>query len=188
VHTKAVICVTASRAWSIVASGSKDESAALWDLNRGVYVRSIWHGEGEAVHLVAINESTGYVATCSRTKLHLHTVNGRPMATLDLTTLPAFSNLFPSITSLAFHEREYSRLGVLASGGPDGTITLRTWTTDGTPIGEKARWEFVTIRTLKVRVLEKAGTAPCVTALRFIGESLCHGEDTGKAFLWHLPD
>jgi WD40 repeat protein len=65
VHTDEVICVTASRPWSLVVSGSKDGSAALWDLNRGVYVRSIWHGRGEestAVDLVAINEST--VSTC----------------------------------------------------------------------------------------------------------------------------
>ena len=66
VHTDEVTCVTASRPWSLVVSGSKDGSAALWDLNRGVYVRSIWHGKGEectAVDLVAINEST--VSTCS---------------------------------------------------------------------------------------------------------------------------
>jgi hypothetical protein len=65
VHTDEVTCVTASRPWSLVVSGSKDGSAALWDLNRGVYVRSIWHGKGEestAVDLVAINEST--VSTC----------------------------------------------------------------------------------------------------------------------------
>jgi WD40 repeat protein len=61
VHTEEVLCVMASRAWSVVVSGSKDGSAALWDLNRGVYVRSIWHGNGgelTAVRLVAINEST----------------------------------------------------------------------------------------------------------------------------------
>ena len=65
VHRDKVTCVTASRPWSLVVSGSKDGSAALWDLNRGVYVRSIWHGKGEestAVDLVAINEST--VSTC----------------------------------------------------------------------------------------------------------------------------
>ena len=65
VHTDEVTCVAASRPWSLVVSGSKDGSAALWDLNRGVYVRSIWHGRGEestAVDLVAINEST--VSTC----------------------------------------------------------------------------------------------------------------------------
>jgi WD40 repeat protein len=61
IHTDDVISVTASRAWSLVLSGSKDGSAALWDLNRGIYIRSIWHGnagEMTAVNLVAVNEST----------------------------------------------------------------------------------------------------------------------------------
>lgn len=73
VHTAKVLCVTASRSWSVVVSGSADGSAAIWDLNKGVYVRSIWHkdeaepsggaGNSESermhgVHLVAINEST----------------------------------------------------------------------------------------------------------------------------------
>jgi WD40 repeat protein len=47
VHTDEVTCVTASRPWSLVVSGSKDGSAALRDLNRGIYVRSVWHGNGE---------------------------------------------------------------------------------------------------------------------------------------------
>lgn len=59
-HTSRVSCVTASRGWSLIVSGSQDGSAAIWDLNRGVYTRSIWHGSGpaSAVHLVAVNEST----------------------------------------------------------------------------------------------------------------------------------
>ncbi|PPQ94175.1 hypothetical protein CVT25_003811 [Psilocybe cyanescens] len=172
VHTDEVTCVAASRAWSLVVSGSKDGSAALWDLNRGVYVRSIWHGEaGEsaAVNLVAINESTGYIATCSRLKLCLHTVNGRHITTLDLTKTSSFSALVPTITSMTFHEREYSHLGVLATGGPDGSITLRTWTADGTPEGEKAQWEFLTIRTMKVRMVGH-NRPPAVTALKFLGQ------------------
>ncbi|EEB98861.1 hypothetical protein MPER_01559, partial [Moniliophthora perniciosa FA553] len=172
----------ASRAWSIAVSGSRDGSAAIWDLNRAVYVRSIWHGEGESagIRLVDINESTGYIATCSDTKLCLHTLNARPMAILDLRELPL-------ITSLSFHEREYSNLGILATGGRDGTITLRTWTADGTPAGEKAKWEFVTVRAMKIRPTSR-GRTPAVTALKFVGESLCHGEDTGKSYLWSLPD
>lgn len=105
------------------------------------------------------------------------------------------SNQLP-VTCLAFHEREYSKLGVLATGSSDGTITLWTWTTDGTPKGEKAKWEFVTMRVLKARECERAkgtissgmGRIPKVTALKFIGESLCHGEDSGKAFMWTLPE
>ncbi|KAF9479125.1 beach-domain-containing protein [Pholiota conissans] len=190
IHTDEVLCIAASRAWSLVVSGSKDGSAALWDLNRGVYVRSIWHGDGDAssaVNLVAINESTGYIATCSRLKLCLHTINGRHIATLDLTKTSSFSPVVPTITSMAFLEREYSHLGVLATGGPDGTITLRTWTADGTPEGEKARWEFLTIRTMKVTMVAHS-RPPAITALKFLGESLYHGEETGKSYLWNLPD
>lgn len=175
VHTDQVICVAASRPWSLVVSGSKDGSAALWDLNRGVYVRSIWHTECDReipVDLVAINDSTGYIATCSKLKLCLHTINARPIAMLDLTTTSSFSSIVPTITSLAFHEREYSSLGVLATGGPDGSITLRTWTADGTPEGEKAKWEFLTIRTMKVRN-SGLGRPPAVTALKFLGCVVC---------------
>ncbi|KAJ7241683.1 beach-domain-containing protein [Mycena haematopus] len=189
IHTDDVVSVTASRAWSLVLSGSKDGSAALWDLNRGIYVRSIWHGDGgdaSAVNLVAVNESTGYIATCSRAKLCLHTINGRPMATLDLCTPSPTDGIPPLITSMAFHEREYSHLGVLATGGSDGTITLRTWTTDGTPEGEAAVWEFLTIRTMKVRAV--VDRPPAVTALKFYGEELYHGEESGKSFLWTLPE
>ena len=59
-HTAAVSSVTASRAWSLAVSGSRDGSAGFWDLNRGIYVRSVRHGHGpEAeVHLVTIHEST----------------------------------------------------------------------------------------------------------------------------------
>ncbi|KAF8652783.1 hypothetical protein AX16_004175 [Volvariella volvacea WC 439] len=192
VHTDEVTCIATSRTWSIIVSGSKDGSAAIWDLNRGVYVRSIWHGTPEQpdpVTLVAINESTGYIATCSKLTLRLHTINARPMAVLDLTKTPSYSNLVPTITSMAFHEREYSHLGVLATGGPDGSITLRTWTADGTPEGAKAQWEFLTIRTMKVRGTGRGvNRPPSVTSLRFLGESLCHGEETGKCYFWRLPE
>jgi WD40 repeat protein len=66
VHRDMILCVAASRPWSVIVSGSKDGSAALWDLNKAVYMRSIWHGEhgehgehgGVGVHLATINEST----------------------------------------------------------------------------------------------------------------------------------
>ena len=110
------------------------------------------------------------------------------MATLDLTTLPAYSPLVPTISSMAFHEREYSYLGVLGIGTCDGSISLLTWTADGTPSGKKAQWEFLTIRTMKVRLTGKANRLPAITALKFVGESLAHGEESGKSFMWSLPD
>lgn len=62
-HNASVLCIQTSRTWSVVVSGSSDGSAILWDLNRGTYVRSIWHDDGtvpresSAVNFVAINES-----------------------------------------------------------------------------------------------------------------------------------
>ncbi|KZT02850.1 beach-domain-containing protein [Laetiporus sulphureus 93-53] len=192
-HTAEIVCVTTSRAWSIVVSGSKDGSAVVWDLNRGTYVRSLWYGTGEdaAVHLATVSESTGYIATCSRQKLSLHTINGRLITSIGLLSSLA-PNSYPAVTSMAFLEREYSRIGLLATGGPDGTITLRTWNADSTPEGEKARWEFATLKTLKVKDpdgdIQPRGFTSCVTALKFVGECLYHGEDTGKVFSWDLPD
>lgn len=102
----------------------------------------------------------------------MHTVNARPIAVLDLRD-GAMSPKYPPITSLSFHEREYTPVWVLATGSPDGTISLRTWNTDSTPEGEKAKWEFVTLKKLKLRTSgdgsEGRAFAPCVTALRFIG-------------------
>jgi hypothetical protein len=95
--------------------------------------------------------------------LCLHTINARPIASLDLNFSATLAHVPPTITSLAFHEREYSRLGVLAAGSPDGKITLRTWNVDNTPKDERARWEFVTLRVLK------AEKPSAITALRFHG-------------------
>lgn len=102
----------------------------------------------------------------------MHTINGRLITSLDLvsSTVP---NAYPPITSMAFLERDYARVGVLATGGPDGTITLRTWNTDRTPEGQKAEWEFIVLKTMKVKdadgEVQSKGSASCVTALKFVG-------------------
>ncbi|KIJ62307.1 hypothetical protein HYDPIDRAFT_30564 [Hydnomerulius pinastri MD-312] len=189
-HSGPILCVEASRAWSIAISGSSDGSAVLWDLNRGLYVRSIWHAGGEvsleasAVHLVAINESTGYVATCSAGCLWLHTINARPIAKLDLSSSMPRS-LTPHVTSIAFHEREYSHLGILAAGHADGSVALYTWNADGTPKGCRAQWEFVKIRDLDAG---KIASEVSATALKFVGETLWVGDSSGKVFRWMAPD
>ncbi|KAI0029515.1 beach-domain-containing protein [Vararia minispora EC-137] len=182
VHSAEVVCVAASRPWSVVVSGSSDGSAVIWDLNRAKYIRSIWHGEGAEVHLVAINDSTGYIATCSQGKLWLHTVNARPIAALDLAETGRTRGFLSPITSMAFLEREYSHLGILATATSDGKVTLRTWNADKTPKGEQAKWEFVTLRELQ------AQKSSAITALRFVGEDLFHGDSTGHTYRWSLPE
>lgn len=225
-HGAPVTCLHVSRAWSVVISGSLDGSAILWDLNRGLYVRSIWHAGGDsltedaAVHLVAINESTvrldseivhlshdrdqGYIATCSTHALWLHTINARPIAKLDLTSSVPRARL-PCVTSIAFHERDYAHLGILAIGHADGSVALYTWNAEDTPKGARAQWGL-----LKVRDLEaEKNTTASITSLDFIGlvifipfipllaetcalvpfsETLWVGDSSGKVVRWVLPD
>jgi len=190
-HAGRVLCVAVCRPWAIIVSGSEDGTAVIWDLNRATYVRSLRHTspsgdeawEDTAVRLVAINSSTGYIATYSKTYLCLHTVNGRLMVKMDLTSVQPSEGL---ITSMAFQEREYSRLGVLATGTNHGTINLRTWTwAKDDP--ESGNWDFKTLRTLKCRPDVDKRT-PKITALAFVGESLYHGQDGGQTYSWNLPD
>jgi WD40 repeat protein len=111
VHRDSILCVAASRPWSIIVSGSKDGSAVLWDLNRAVYMRSIWHGEGDTdgVHLATINESTvrcsffayppnGVVTLCRDTLRHVH---GKSCACTRST--PGPSPLLTSISQRLSH-------------------------------------------------------------------------------------
>lgn len=181
-HTERVACIATSRTWSVIVSGSEDGSAIVWDLNRGSYRHSIWHGNESIraeVYLSAINESTGYIATCSVSHLMLHTINARPIARLD--TVRAL------ITSLAFHEREYSHLDILATGHDDGSITLWTWNADGTPAGMQAQWEFVEVRRMNSGEGVSDVALGSVTALKFIGERLCAGYASGLTYMWTIP-
>lgn len=181
-HTQRVACIATSRTWSVIVSGSGDGSAIVWDLNRGSYRHSIWHGNEilrAEVYLSAINESTGYIATCSVSHLMLHTINARPIARLDTVRAP--------ITSLAFHEREYSHLDILATGHDDGSITLWTWNADGTPAGMQAQWEFVEVRRMNSREGVSDTALGSVTALKFFGERLCAGYASGLTYMWTIP-
>ena len=93
-------------------------------------------------------------------------MNARPIVVLQLRS----TSIHPSITSLAFLEREYTAKGILATAGSDGTIALRTWNTDHTPAGGKAEWRF---RTLRELIMRKTGAGrgrdTQITALKFVG-------------------
>ncbi|KIO13712.1 hypothetical protein M404DRAFT_122807 [Pisolithus tinctorius Marx 270] len=131
-------------------------------------VQSIWHVEGNirsesaSVDLVAINESTGCIATWSAHYLWLHTITARPIAKLDLSlTCDPTSQVSP----IAFHKHEYSPLGILAMGDGQGSVTLCTWNTDGAPQDTNAQWEFVEVR----RLSPEHDSSAAVTALKFSG-------------------
>ena len=59
-HTDAVICLAASQAWSIAVSGSRDQTAIIWDLSRWVklkdFLRYGQKGTQSTVLMVAQNK------------------------------------------------------------------------------------------------------------------------------------
>ncbi|QRV82972.1 beige protein [Ceratobasidium sp. AG-Ba] len=201
-HTQEVLCVAASKAWSIVVSGSGENLTragrnprgvgSIWDLKRGIQVWSTPHTS--PVGLCAVMESTGNIATCSTTSLQLHTLNGHFIAEMDVSQ---------PILALGFHEREYSPAGVLGIA-IGGEISLKTWKpkpcvsegsiTDSSrcvaPGFGKPKWDFTHLRTLRLQTegMSAATRMPRVTSLKFVGESLFHGDEAGRVYSWTLPE
>lgn len=56
-HTDAVTCLTASSAYHIVVSGSRDRTCIIWDLNKLSFVTQL-RGHRAPVSALCINELT----------------------------------------------------------------------------------------------------------------------------------
>jgi len=77
-----------------------------------------------------------------------------------------FSKALGSVNTLAFHEREYSYHGVLATGDDKGQIALWTWVHRQYAVTEeKVRWELIPLRWPYFR----ARSGKSITALKFLG-------------------
>lgn len=56
-HTEAATCLAASTAYNVIVSGSRDCTAVIWDLSRGVFVRQL-RGHAGPIAAVAVNDLT----------------------------------------------------------------------------------------------------------------------------------
>jgi WD40 repeat protein len=78
-HTEAVTCLAASAGYQILLSGSRDRTAIVWDLSRLTFIRE----HNAPLAAIDINDLTGDIATCSGTWLHLWSINGDPLASVN---------------------------------------------------------------------------------------------------------
>jgi len=108
----AVLCVVASTSYSIVVSGSEDCTAAVWDLNRGEYVRSL-RGHASAVQQVAVDGGSGLIATAAGPEVRLWSINGDLLSRISTN-----ASLSEPVASLAFFAREWheGKLALLLTG------------------------------------------------------------------------
>ncbi|CDZ97004.1 Lysosomal trafficking regulator LYST and related BEACH and WD40 repeat proteins [Phaffia rhodozyma] len=178
-HGDKILCLAASKAWSVLVSGSRNGIVCLWDLNRSKYIRTIYNDPETPVHSLAINEATGYIAIAYLSTVELYTLNGTFICQ-TLTSHPTD----PILSMDFFDTREWSPTQILATGHSKGKIVLWSMTADDTPIGEKAVWKLVPLRTIHLKKGDKAD----ITSLSFLGESIYAGDSLGRVYLFALPD
>ncbi|XP_047001362.1 WD repeat and FYVE domain-containing protein 3 [Schistocerca americana] len=125
-HTDAVTCLAASPAYNVIVSGSRDATAIVWDLSRRIFVRQL-RGHAAPVAAVAVNELTGEIATCAGTWLHLWSINGDELASVN--TCVGRADRMQQILCVAFSQtHEWDSQNVIMTGSTDGVA--RMWSID----------------------------------------------------------
>eukprot|EP01133_Synstelium_polycarpum_P015258 gene15258-18064_t len=106
-HTQSILCITASQEFSVIVSGSKDNTAIVWDLNRLTYVMSLMHDH--PVTCVQVSPTSNYIATVDTS------ING------DASTLRLWS---PRGQILGVHNVVNDRINCMTfTAGIEGVVT-----------------------------------------------------------------
>nr|XP_018916724.1 PREDICTED: WD repeat and FYVE domain-containing protein 3 [Bemisia tabaci] len=125
-HTHAVTCLASSPAYNVIVSGSRDATAIVWDLSRRIFVRQL-RGHSAPVAAVAVNDLTGDIATCAGTWLHLWTINGDPLASVN--TCVGRADRMQQILCVTFSQaKDWDSQNVVMTGSTDGVV--RMWSID----------------------------------------------------------
>ncbi|XP_012287062.1 WD repeat and FYVE domain-containing protein 3 isoform X1 [Orussus abietinus] len=125
-HTDAVTCLASSPAYNVIVSGSRDSTAIIWDLSRCLFVRQL-RGHAGPVAAVAINDLTGDIATCAATWLHVWSINGEELASVN--TCVGRADRMQQILCVAFSQtHEWDSQNVIMTGSTDGVA--RMWSMD----------------------------------------------------------
>jgi WD40 repeat protein len=121
-HTDAVTCLAASPAYNVIVSGSRDCTAIIWDLSRGIFVRQL-RGHAGPIAAVAVNDLTGDIATCAATWLHVWSINGDELASVN--TCVGRADRMQQILCVAFSQtHEWDPLNVIMTGSTDGVTRV----------------------------------------------------------------
>lgn len=106
----------------MIVSGSRDGTAIVWDMSRFIFVRQLRNHVG-LVAAVSINDLTGEIATCSATWLHVWSVNGDPLATVN--TSIGSADRMQQILCVTFSTaREWDQQNVVITGSTDGVVRM----------------------------------------------------------------
>ncbi|XP_015271110.1 PREDICTED: WD repeat and FYVE domain-containing protein 3 [Gekko japonicus] len=119
-HTETVTCLTASLAYHIIVSGSRDRTCIIWDLNKLSFVTQL-RGHRAPVSALCINELTGDIVSCAGTYIHVWSINGNPIVSVN-----TFTGRSQQILCCCMSEmNEWDTQNVIVTGHSDGVV--RFW-------------------------------------------------------------
>ncbi|XP_041734876.1 WD repeat- and FYVE domain-containing protein 4 [Coregonus clupeaformis] len=131
-HTDAVTCLAVSEVHGVIASGSRDLTCILWDLEELNYVTQL-PGHKASITALAINDLTGEIASCAGPVLYLWSMKGQLLTWLDTSCGSDVTSCSSEgdILSLCFTQRhEWDPRNVIVTGCADGIV--RIWRTEYT--------------------------------------------------------
>uniref|UniRef100_A0A8C0GYM9 Uncharacterized protein n=1 Tax=Chelonoidis abingdonii TaxID=106734 RepID=A0A8C0GYM9_CHEAB len=183
-HTQAVTCLTASVTYSVLVSGSSDRTCIIWDLNQLTYITRL-PAHRASLSAIAINNSTGDIASCAGSYLHLWTINGQPLASISTAC-----GLEGAILCCCFAEvMDWDTCSIIITGGTDGIVRV-VWKLRYVKMRcNKWGQHLLLCRELNISMAltgKPAKNNPSVTALAVTRNSskLLVGDERGRIYSW----
>uniref|UniRef100_A0A8B9NGI7 Uncharacterized protein n=1 Tax=Accipiter nisus TaxID=211598 RepID=A0A8B9NGI7_9AVES len=118
-HTDTVTCLTASLAYHIIVSGSRDRTCIIWDLNKLSFLTQL-RGHRAPVSALCINELTGDIVSCAGTYIHVWSINGSPTASVNTFTGRSQQIMCCFVSEM----NEWDTQNVIVTGHSDGVVRV----------------------------------------------------------------
>ncbi|XP_029115173.1 WD repeat and FYVE domain-containing protein 3 isoform X3 [Scleropages formosus] len=134
-HTDTVTCLTASSAYHTIVSGSRDRTCIVWDLNKLCFVTQL-RGHRAPVSALCINELTGDIVSCAGTHIHVWSINGSPVVSINTFTGRSQQILCCCVSEM----NEWDTRNVIVTGHSDGVV--RFWRMEFLQVPETPGMDF----------------------------------------------
>ncbi|XP_043836803.1 LOW QUALITY PROTEIN: WD repeat- and FYVE domain-containing protein 4 [Dromiciops gliroides] len=199
-HTKSVTCLAASMTYSLLVSGSCDQTCILWDLDHLMYVTQL-PTHRASISAIAISDSTGDIVSCAGTYLYLWNINGQPLASINT----ACGSQGDIQCCYLTEGMDWDASNIIITGSRDGIV--RIWKTEHVKTsghgaepesqtmespGQKGnKWEknLALCRELDINVAltgKSSKNSPAITALALSRNQskLLVGDERGRIYCW----
>ncbi|CAB3409518.1 unnamed protein product [Caenorhabditis bovis] len=123
-HSDAITCLVSCQSHAVLVSASRDLTVIVWHLSEMFLIRQL-PKHPQPVVAVAVNDSTGDIATACATILHIWTLNGSLLAVLNTCDIAPSIDPQQMIISLAFSTlNEWDNDNVIMCGTSDGIVKI----------------------------------------------------------------